>query len=278
MLEFQMFRMKVLPSDQGDLFRSEMTRPQILSRVLKSLPESILRGNSLWHIGNLDEFEEDALYFRLGRTTTSTVERYQNGNFVDEPFQVSPYTHVVIDLGLELVVIARKPKLSPSSKGIANALTELLNRSSVAVQLNARFEIGEISDPEEFVERLASAYNVRKFWVSFGRPNPFDAERDFQQPMQRLLAESDGEAGKTELKGENLRPEMLQAVARSAAATGDDAGATLMLHVDGQWVKKSLRQNLAVLEHEEVAESDDKVRLLHEMRDLYRRIRGRNPN
>ncbi len=276
MLEFQLFRLKVFPTRQGDLFRNEMTRAEVLAAVIRSVPEVELREGSVWHIGNVSDVEETALYFRLGRTTKSTVERYKDGNFVDEPFEAAPYTHVIVDLELEVSAIARKPRLSPRANAIADAFARLLNESQEGARLNAKFEIGEMADPEEFIAQLASAYNVSKFWVAFSKPNPFDVNQDFVRPMQKLLSDSDGDQGKTELKGTALRPEVLQDVARSAAATGDNAGATMQLDQAGQRVKKTLRQNPVVITQEDVTETEDKKTLLRRMREVYRRIRGRD--
>jgi len=276
MLEFQLFRLKVFPTTQVNLFIDEMSRTQVLSTVIISLPDVELKFGSVWHIGNVSEVDHDSLYFRLGRTTKSTVEMYKNGNFVDEPFEVAPYTHVIVDAKLEIAAIARKPRLSPTTKGIVNALVRLLNESKEGMRINAKFEIGEISDPEEFVSHLSTAYSVSKFWVSFSKPNPFDANIDFVQPMQKLLRETDGEEGKTEVKGLTLKPEILQEVARSAAATGDNAGATLQLEQEGKKIKKTLRQNPVIVTQEDITETEDKLTLLERIRKVYRRIRGRN--
>jgi hypothetical protein len=276
MIEFQLFRLKVFPTTQGDLFRGEMTRTEVLSRVVRSLPEVELRAGSIWHIGNVTELDTDAMYFRLGRATVSTAERYRNGNFVDEPDEVAPYTHVVLDVQFELCAIAKKPRVSPTVQGIANAFARLLNESPEGSRLQARFEIGAMSDPEEFIELLATAHSVSKFWVTFSKPNPFDANADFVQPMQKLLREADGDQGKTEMKGLTLKSEVMQEVARSAAATGDDAGATVQLQHEGQKIRKSLRSHSVIVTQDQMDELDDKRTFLQRIRDVYNRIRGRN--
>ena len=81
MLEFQMFRIKVYPSPQGFLFEPPKTPSEILKDVILSLPSAELRKGMIWHIGNLSPIKEGGLYFRIGRTTKSTLEIYENGNF-----------------------------------------------------------------------------------------------------------------------------------------------------------------------------------------------------
>lgn len=63
--------------------------------------------------------------------------------------------------------------------------------------------------------------------MTFSRPNAFDAN-DFVKPFQGLLAAAHGEKGKAELMGGALKSESLEELARSAAATGNDAGATMI--------------------------------------------------
>jgi hypothetical protein len=276
MLELQLFRIRIFPSTQGELFSQELTREEILNRVIRSLPQIETRKRSVWHIGNVSDIDANSLYFKLGRTTISTVEMYRDGNFVDEPFEVAPYTHVFLDSQLEIVAIAKKQRLSPKTTGIANAFIRLLNESNVSRQLHVRFEIDALSDPDEFVAQLSKAYSVTKFWFSFKRPNPIDVNKDYIKPMQLLLHESDGNEGKTELKGDTLKPEVLQDLTRSAAATGDNAGATIQFEQAGQKVRKSLRQNPVIISQDEVAEAEDKKGLLERMRSIYRRIRGKN--
>lgn len=94
--------------------------------------------------------------------------------------------------------------------------------------------------------------------------------------MQKLLREADGDQGKTEMKGPTLKPEVMQEVARSAAATGDNAGATLQLEHEGQKIKKTLGPNPVVVTQDEITELEEKRTLLQRIRDVYQRIRGRN--
>ena len=121
MLEFQMFRIKVYPSPQSLLFEPPKTPPEIIEDVILSLPSVELRKGMIWHIGNISTLEEGGLYFRIGRTTKSTLEIYENGNFEEQEFETAPYTHMVLDIRLELCAIAKKSKLSPKTTGALGA-------------------------------------------------------------------------------------------------------------------------------------------------------------
>ena len=84
MLEFLIFRIKVFPPSQESLFPDERRAPQqILREAIRALPELELRQGFVWHIGNVAEIEDDALYFRIGRTSKTTIEVYRDGKFSD---------------------------------------------------------------------------------------------------------------------------------------------------------------------------------------------------
>ena len=276
MLEFQLFRVKVFPSKQGDLFAVKKTRPEMLREAIQSLPFGEFRAGLTWHIGNVAEIDENGLYFRLGRTSTATLEVYDEdyGGFVDQEFETAPYTHGFVDVELEVCAIAKKTRLSPTTSGIARQFIRLLNVSKKAVEFQALFEIDEVKDPEDFIAHLKRAYSISKFWVSFSRPNIFDANQDFVKPFQRMVEASNGEKGKAELKGENLDSQTLEAVARSAAATGDDAGAWLKPSQKSRRVKKQLRGSSINTAQEDVADEKQRRTLLDRVRELYRKVRG----
>ncbi|MEO8007495.1 MAG: hypothetical protein ABI728_03100 [Betaproteobacteria bacterium] len=278
MLEFQLFRIKVFPSQQRKLFEGERTRPQILREVIESLPSAELRAGLTWHLGNVTPVDDASLYFRIGRTSTSTLEIFdeEKGSFIDQEFETAPYTHVILDVEIELCAIAKKPRLSPTTGGIARRLIRLLNESERAVQLQAAFQIEDINDPEDFISYLKEAYSISKFWVFFTRPNAWDANEHFVKPAQKLLEAADGEKGKIELKGQNLKAETLEAVARSAAATGDDAGAWIKPRQRARQVRKRLRGNPVNIQQDAVAEPEERKSLLHRMRELYQTIRGQD--
>lgn len=273
MLEFQLFRIKVYPG-AGDLFEKARTPQEALHEVVKSLPAAELRKGQRWHIGNLSSIGDKGLYFRLGRTSKERLEVFKDGIFADQDFETAPYTHAIMHIDLEVIAIARKNRLGPTTKAIAHQLEKLLNNSESNRLIKARFEIGEILDPEDFISHLTSAYSIKRFWFKFSCPNPWDAERDFVQPMQSFLKESQGDEGKTTIEGGNLQPGTLEAIARSAAATGDDAGAVLQLEQGQPTVKKALHGSPASVKQDDVDDEPKKNQLLNAVIGLYHRIRG----
>lgn len=276
MLEFQLFRIKVFPSNQLRLFPKERTRPEMLRDVIQSLPSGVFRAGLTWHIGNVAPIDASGLYFRLGRTSTATLEIYDEkvGRFVDQEFETAPYTHGVVDVNLEVCAIAKKVRLSPTTSGIARQFARLLNESKKAVEFQSLFEIDDVKDPEDFIIHLKEAYSISKFWVSFSRPNIFDANADFVKPFQKMVEASKGEKGKAEFKGENLDSKTLETVARSAAATGDDAAAWLKPNRQARRVKKQLRGSSVNTSQEDVADEKERKTLLDRVRELYRKVRG----
>lgn len=276
MLEFQLFRIKVYPSGQMRI-DGPQEPSEILLETIKSLPSAELWKGMTWHLGNICEIDENGLYFRVGRTTKARREIYQGGNFTDEEFEEAPYTHVVLDIPTEVCAIAKKPKLSPSPKGIANRLVSLFSGSDIARYCSANFEIDGLMDPEDLITHLSRAYVISKFSMTFSRPNPFDADEDFVRPFSKLISEAQGEKGKAQIEGENLKPQLLENLARSAAATGNDAMARLQIDKKQKPTTIHLHKNPVFVQHEDVSESEQKMSLLDNVRRVYRQVRGK-PN
>ena len=275
MYEFQLFRIKVFPPAQIDAFGQEISKTNILIQAMKSLPSAELRKGMIWHVGNVIRIDGDCLYFRVGRTTKSTIEVYQDGSFADQEFETAPYTHAVIDANLEVCAIAKKTRLSPKTTGVAQQFMHLLNSAVEVQHLRASFEVDEILDPEDFIAHLQKAYAIFSFWLTFSKPNPFDVDDDFVKPAQKLLKESNGNKGKLELKGDTLRHETLEKLARSAGSTGDDAGAWLKSNRRGRKVKKHLKGNPVMIQHEDVGSEEERRSLLSIVRERYQRLRGK---
>jgi len=274
MLDFQLFRVKVYPPSQQNLFEV-MTPQQLLAETIEQHPSIELRKNTFWHIGNISFLDDDGgLYFRFGRTTKSKLELFRDGNFIDAEFQSSPYTHIILDITTEICAIAKKSKLAPSVGGIATQFIRLLKRSGYATTREIDFEISPINDPHEFISYIQHAYEISSFWMTFTRPNAFDSHKDFIKPMEKLLTETAGESGKTEVKGENLNSDTLENLTRSAAATGDNAGAIMKLEEGQRRVKKQLRGNPVIINKEHVDDAESRKALLHALRERYRSIRG----
>lgn len=274
MLEFQLFRIKVFPPAQRSLFPEQQKTPQqILVDVVRSLPELEIRKGVVWHIGNVSEIDDEGFYFRLGRTSRATIEIYRDGKFLDQEFPVSPYTHVVLDTALEICAVARKTKLSKTPRRLANKIQRLLLASPLARETGTGIEVGAVTDPEDFIAHLWSAHSINRFWVTFTRPNAIDADRDFIKPMERLLKEADGHKGKTELEGESLETATLESLARSAASTGDDAGASIRTEAHQPKTRVRLTGNVAVVTNDEPQDDEEKRGLLWKVRERYHAIR-----
>ena len=276
MATFYLFRIKVLKPSQIHLFEDDLSSSIILLTAIQTKPSAELRSGYIWHIGNLSRLNGDSgFYFALGRTTKSIVERYDEdeGNFLEEDFETSPYTHVFIDLHYQVIGIAKKTRLAPTPKGIANQLERLLNSSDYISSLGVRIEVSEINDPEDFVTYLHQAYSVTKFSVEFGEPNPWDADKDFQAPMQKLLRESSGTKGKTIIAGEDLERDTLEDLSRASASAGNDAQAVIKIDEDSSNITKHLKGNPATVTEEEVHTKNDKISILQKIVSYYRKIR-----
>ena len=237
-MDFELFRIQIYEKQQGTLFRREYSRSEVLRDTIRSLPTVELRRGKVWQIGNIQELDEFAFYFRVGRISTSHVQIWDKGNFIDAELEAAPYSHAIVDTNLEVCAVQRNSTLAPTARGIASQFNKLLNRSTVALNQGIIFETSGISDPEDFIAQLRQAQVITRFSVTFSRPNAWDIA-DYAKPFQALLEEAKGHTGKTELKGKELNAEPLEELTRSAASTGNNASVT-MRDRDGYRVTRQL--------------------------------------
>ena len=277
MLEFHLFRLKVHFPSQADAFEEPTpARSRLVWDVVESRPAAELRKGYEWHIGNVRKVDSGAVYFALGRITKTSVPLFDpdRKDFQRVEFDQAPYTHVVADVASEVVAIARNSRLSPSVPGIARQLAKLMRESDPAVKLRCHFEVLPIRDPEDFIEYIRRAWAVTRFKMAFGRPNPIDVEQLFHAPMERLLEESNGDRGATVVRGEALNQDLVEDLARSAAASGTSASASVRPAKGAAVRRRSLSDSSLTFGHEEPLTEPLREALIERMRQLYRRVRG----
>ncbi|MFI3156147.1 MAG: hypothetical protein QX199_08305 [Methylococcaceae bacterium] len=272
-IEYSLFRAKFIKSPQKSLFDENLTPKDLFLSTLSEKPSGELRKGNIWHIGNIENFSDTTGYFAVGRTTNSTIEKFDDstGNFVEEELEESPYTHCVFDAQIGLIGIAKKTSLAPTSVNIADRIKDLLSQSKTIKENNITVEIQPIPDPEGFLKALASAYQVSSFTAFFRGPNPFDADEHFQKPLSVYLSAANGEKGKAQIQGDDLNRKILQDVTRSTAATGNEASARIKKSEHQKSITINLKGNPVKRRYDE--EEHQPTQVLADLTNLYRRIR-----
>jgi hypothetical protein len=272
-IEYSLFRAKFIKSPQTSLFDQNMTPKDLFLSALFEKPSGELRKGNIWHIGNIESFSDTSGYFAIGRTTNSTIEKFDNftGNFIEEELEKSPYTHCVFDARIGLIGIAKKISLAPTTTNIANRIEDLLSKTHTIREHNISVEIRPIPDPEGFIKALTSAYQVSRFTAWFSGPNPFDADTHFQKPLSVYLSAANGEKGKAQIQGIDLNRKVLQDVTRSTAATGNEASAKIKKSEFEKSITINLKGDPVKRRYDE--EDHHPKQVLIDLTNLYHRIR-----
>jgi hypothetical protein len=134
-------------------------------------------------------------------------------------------------------------------------------------------EVDSVKDPTSLINKIKNAYVIKKFTVTFGGPNPFDADEHFHKPMSVYLQKAGGRKGRTTIDGENLDSGILIQMIGSVASTGNNATARLKNADSEKFVTVSLKKNPAKI----VVPSDvtDEVAIDERMVVEYRKVRNR---
>lgn len=272
-LEFQLFRIKFIKSNQPTFFDEDKTPTQIFLEALKSKPKyQNVNYGSYWHLGNL-EIKDNSGYFAFGKTTSSKIEKYDenSNNFVEEDSETSPFTHVVFDAELGLIALSKKTKLSRTIRGLTKKLKFILDQTEIVSENNVLCLIDPIKNPRTFIQQIKDAYSILKFEAGFVGPNPFDADEYFNKPMSVYLKKANGEKGKTIIEGEKLNVEVIEEVTKSVASIGNEANARIQEYEDS--VPKKIHLGSEYLMFSINDSEFRKQDAISEMRELYYKTR-----
>lgn len=277
-IEYSLFRVKMVRPHQSSFLHDDLPPRDIFLRAVLEKPSGELRKGFEWHIGNVQQFSEYTGYFAAGRTTLSTIEKFnpESGDFVEEELEESPYTHCVFDARIGFIGIAKKPNLSQTTKGIANRIEQLLSLAQIVRNNNILVEIRPIPDPDGFLSSLDSAFKVFSFSATFRGPNPFDADEHFQKPLSVYLSAADGQKGKTTISGEDLNRSVLREVTRSTAATGNEVSARIQKSRRQKPMTINLKGDPIKRKYDEEEHTPELV--LNDLTNQYSRVRRREDN
>jgi len=228
--EYYLYRVKFIKPAQMPLLSPNLSPSQIFLEAINEKPELMLSSGSEWHLGNVDFFDELTGSFAIGRTTKTTLEKFdkESGNFIDKLDDSSPYTTVVFDCRIGLLGIAKKSKLAPDAETVARRIRGLFEKSETVINTGAEVKVNFIPDPQGFIQKIRGAYAIKSFKATFTGPNPVDADELFQKPLSVYAQQIGAQTGALEVKGEALNEEVVESVAKSTAATANTASARII--------------------------------------------------
>lgn len=271
--EYHLYRTKFIKPAQLPLLVENQSSMDIFLKSIYDKPEYILSTGSEWHIGNIKLFDSSSGSFAVGRTTKTTVEKFdkKTGDFVEELNDSAPYTSVIFDARIGLLGIAKNSKLAPKPSIIARRVQDLLSSSGTVIETEVEVRVDIIPDPEDFLEKLKGAYSIRKFRATFTGPNPIDADELFQKPLSVYAQQMGALSGTLEVTGEALNEKVAEAVAKSTAATGNMASARVVPVIGGNAKNIQMKGDAVVVYAKDDATN---IQILDDIRDQYMRIRG----
>lgn len=226
-VEYHLYRVKFIKPAQTPLFFTDMTPRQLFEKALAERPALQMRENNVWHIGNIEPITDDGGRFAVGRTTTTTVEKFdeETGNFTELRDEAGPYTYVYFDGRIGLLGIGKRTKVAADVESVARKIKKLLANTTVVTDHQVAVRVDLIPDPKSFLEKISNAYAVKSFMAEFTGPNPIDADEVFQKPMSYYCQQLGADQGSVSVKGESLNEDAIVSVAKSTAATGNSASA-----------------------------------------------------
>lgn len=230
MYRFFLFRILMRPKKaRQSLFNAN--KGQLIKKLITSCPRGEVRKGVTWVIASnwKSLANTDGIYFEFGRIVEKEKNAFDNDQklFIHQEGEEVESTICFYFPTSQLLAIRSGNGITVDPKVISKYLSKVLSQASseqLSPEESVIFETHTISsqpikNPENFFQRLRSAYKVSKFTIVFGYPNPFNFRAKIQKPMQDFQKAALGEQCKYTVsnKKEGLDIDILEDASRGAS-------------------------------------------------------------
>lgn len=226
---YYLYRVKLTRDHQKDIFDDGAKPKEIFSEAINSKPSVKLNRGGEWRLANLTEIGADGGYFVVGRISKSKADKFDFSKevfFEDEDYQ-GPFARVYFNKILGILAIEDKSKVNSNVDATADRVKKLIISTNALKTRKVKCDVEEIRDPDGFIKQVLDCDNVLGFTSYFTGPNPIDADKYFQKPLEVYADLMKASQGKIQVQGPNLDKEMVTAAARTSAATANGASARI---------------------------------------------------
>ena len=272
--DFYFFRLRVdfIKSQTIEIDDPNATPSTIIRRSITDILDSSTFHPKKWYLGLPREIDDDSVVFEFGREKLLPAVEYRDRQFIKQPFKDYPNTLCYLDLGIELLAIAKHIPLCARPSTAATRLAELLSLSKACNMHGARITSSIIYDPREFLEVIRAAKSITQYSFTFAAPNPFDEDEVVVKPLQKALDKLNGNLGSVSFKGSDLNPDSCEMVTRSVVSVGQGASVSYYGNEDSKARTFKTGKNALIIRIED-AIMDDYNEVLLRIKNMYKKIR-----
>lgn len=269
--KFYLYRVKFIRDHQKNLLDDGATPEEIFTEAILEKPSVKLNKGGEWKLANVEKIGINGGIFVVGRITQKNTDKYDYlvDEFVETKDEQGPFASIYFDSKLGVVAIEDKSKVNSKIEATARRLNDLLDESNAVKNRMIKCQVDEIRDPENFITKIKESIRVLSLKSTFTGPNPTDADEYFQRPLEVYADKSKADRGVIQIFGSNLDKGVVVAVARTNAATGNDASARIEKK-DGEFdsipLKKIKCSFLSPI-------NDGKVNIFNSMHIRYEQVR-----
>lgn len=181
---FHVFRIQCERLLQGRLFARERRPTEVIFEAIQSMPTASVRRGTEWHIAGAEDLGQFSIGFQIGRVQSVNTPQYDDSlrRFFESDAERAPFTWGVYDGATQACGIWRKSGVSLDAFEVGKKLETLLNQSGVPDNYGYAVSVDVIFDPEDFIQYLRNAYEIKRFRFTSHFENAHDVQRLIQKP------------------------------------------------------------------------------------------------
>lgn len=245
-LKVFLFRMVLEPNlkHQKNFADINISRPELLTKILQFSPRYFTSDRKVYLTSKVSTIDNNGLYFKFGiqRIKKGILFDEQLKDFIESDKSDADYAHCFYDTKRQVLAIEKKNgTVTPKSLALKLAIAidsvkknELYSNKLTAEEkmllVNSTCKIRPICEPNEFINKIESAYRVTTFTVSLFPPNPTDFNDALKKPLDNYMEATGAVEGTVTIKNshEGLESSRLVSLSRQIGAYGANAEARIV--------------------------------------------------
>jgi len=223
--DFYLFRVDVTVPPQLDWIRgNDFDRAQELISATLGASDLHSRGRS-WSLGNYDISTENknGIFF-IGRAASFKKPSRDNefGNYNISIDVKNPFSRILFDYKVGIIAIERNYDLAADVERVAKMLERILTSTQSFIDSGLRLSIRPVRESDQLIDKIRSAYFIKKFSIHFTRINPRDINEFFHQLPKIQLEAVGGDEGELTFKGGHMDKDLLVDITQSARSASNN--------------------------------------------------------
>lgn len=208
---FFAFRYLITQSEQLNLFDLEVTKEELVKRILSDLEENkkTVWSNSLkkYIFAGVEKYKDDLFFLKFARESNNTIYVEDTTDITKTKILEARYIYLIINTKYQIVMIEQNRSIFQNFKTVTNLLAKYFNEN--LTKNSFHLNIYPLATKYTFWHQVENADSIFQLTLKLNAPNmAFFANRNTQRILKIIKEETNNEELSVALKNSNGKLEV----------------------------------------------------------------------